>query len=154
MTEDTDWQAKATAIKANITAKIPKEYLLPKSLYPLPLDVSNIVGESNLLSPLELKIISQDATGIRDAIASRTYTSVAVAIAFAKASAICHQATNCLLDYFPDEAIERAKWLDGEMERTGKIVGSLHGVPISVKGEFGFQMLDVRCWISRCWGQS
>jgi len=41
--------------------------------------------------------------------------------------------TNCLSDAFFDEAIETAKALDDYLDRTGKLVGPLHGLPISLK---------------------
>lgn len=78
-----------------------------------------------------------DATGLRDALASRQVSAVAVTTAFLKAAGIAHGATNCLMDYFPEEALETARYLDAEMERTGKPVGPMHGVPISIKGMSG-----------------
>ncbi len=135
MSDPSTWQAKAAAIKAELAAKFPKEWTTPDSLLPLPLDISHIVEQSKLLDRTELEIIALDATGIRDDIASRKFTSGVVTTAFAKAAAVVHQATNCLVDFFPEEAMERARWLDGEMERTGKPVGPLHGVPVSVKGK-------------------
>ena len=56
--------------------------------------------------------------------------------AFARRAALTHHATNCLLDLLIEEASERASFLDAEIRRTGKPVGSLHGVPISVKDQF------------------
>ena len=43
---------------------------------------------------------------------------------------------NCLLEIFFDEAIARAKELDEHLGRTGKTVGPLHGLPISIKDNF------------------
>ena len=125
----------AASIKADLASKFPDEWKLPPASFPLPLDVSHLVEKSELLNAAELKIISLDATGLGEAIASRKWTSVQVTMAYAKAATIVHQATNCLMDFFPDEAIERARWLDGELERTGRPVGVLHGVPVSIKGE-------------------
>lgn len=34
---------------------------------------------------------------------------------------------------FFDEAIERGRWLDEYLAKEGKVVGPLHGVPVSVK---------------------
>ena len=130
-----DWQAIAAKFKSDLDAKIPSEWKLPQSLFPLPTDVSNLIPTCGLLTPLQLEILAQDATGLRDAIASRKYTSVQVAESFCRAAVIMHQATNCLMDFFPEEAMERAKWLDEQLERTGQVVGPLHGVPISIKGE-------------------
>lgn len=38
-----------------------------------------------------------------------------------------------LTDFFLDDAIENAKELDRTLEKTGKVVGPLHGVPVSIK---------------------
>ena len=130
------WQIQAEALQHDLALKFPKEWDLPRSSYPLPLDVSDLVQTSGLLTASELHIIAHDATGLRDAIVEKKYSSAEVVEAFVKAAAVCHHGTNCLMDFFPEEARERAKWLDGQMERTGRPVGPLHGVPVSVKGHF------------------
>jgi Asp-tRNA(Asn)/Glu-tRNA(Gln) amidotransferase A subunit family amidase len=50
--------------------------------------------------------------------------------------------TNCLSDAFFDEAIESAKALDDHLTRTGKVVGPLHGLPISLKDNFNVKSKD------------
>lgn len=140
-----DWKDKADKIKFDLAAKIPKEWLLPEPTLPLPLDVSHLIESTKLLSSNELEIVNHDATGLRDAMAKREYTALAVTKVFAKAVAIVHQGTNCITDFFPDEAMERAKKLDEEMEKTGKPVGVMHGVPISVKGEWLVAAVGEHC---------
>lgn len=49
---------------------------------------------------------------------------------------------NCLSDAFFDEAIESAKALDDHLNRTGKVVGPLHGLPISLKDNFNIKGKD------------
>jgi amidase len=120
----------ATDFKANLASRIPAEYLL--SDYPN--DVSRLVQTCGLLDETELEIVRLDATDLRDATAARKYTAVAVVKTYLKAAAVVHGATNCLMDYFPDEALARAKELDEILEKTGKVVGPLHGLPISIKG--------------------
>jgi amidase len=44
--------------------------------------------------------------------------------------------TSCLTEIVFDEAIARAKQLDDHLDRTGKLMGPLHGLPISVKDSF------------------
>ena len=39
----------------------------------------------------------------------------------------------CLTQWFPEMALAQAKALDEHLARTGKTVGPLHGVPVSVK---------------------
>jgi amidase len=126
-----DWRTLAANHITHRDSKIPLTYLLPPS-HPLPLDSTTLL---HTLDPLDRLITSHDATSLALHVAARTYTAVRVVQAYARTAAIAQQATNCLTDYFVDEAMERARWLDEEMERRGGVVGPLHGVVISVKGE-------------------
>ncbi|OCF36007.1 hypothetical protein I317_00529 [Kwoniella heveanensis CBS 569] len=136
----TGWMEQAAYHKSQLEAAIPGAWKLSSAAQAdLPLNVSNLVRDCGQLDAVELEIISLDATDLAQAIAKRSYTAVIVTTAYAKAAAIAHQATNCLSDYFPEEALERARWLDQELERTGNPVGPLHGVPISVKDQIGLK---------------
>jgi amidase len=50
--------------------------------------------------------------------------------------------TNCLTEIFVDRALARAKELDEHLEKTGKVVGPLHGLPISLKDQFTMKGLE------------
>jgi amidase len=50
--------------------------------------------------------------------------------------------TFCLTEIFFGEALVRAKKLDEHLAETGKAVGPLHGLPISLKVSF----LDLHCF--------
>ncbi|OCF78787.1 hypothetical protein I204_00731 [Kwoniella mangroviensis CBS 8886] len=128
-----DYPALAAKAIAARDETIPSDYLLPKSAYPLPKNRTSLITSSGLISPEELEIINLSATKLRDALASREYTSVEATTAYCKAAAIAQQATNCLTEMFMAEALERAKWLDEHLEKTGETVGPLHGLPISIK---------------------
>jgi amidase len=41
--------------------------------------------------------------------------------------------TNCLISFFPEEALAEAARLDAIFKETGKVVGPLHGLPVSIK---------------------
>ncbi|KAK6906463.1 hypothetical protein I203_100448 [Kwoniella mangroviensis CBS 8507] len=128
-----DYPALAAKAIAARDETIPSDYLLPKSAYPLPKNRTSLITSSGLISPEELEIINLSASKLRDALASREYTSVEATTAYCKAAAIAQQATNCLTEMFMAEALERAKWLDEHLEKTGETVGPLHGLPISIK---------------------
>jgi hypothetical protein len=40
---------------------------------------------------------------------------------------------NCLAAFIPEEALQQAKKLDAILEKTGKPIGPLHGLPVPVK---------------------
>jgi amidase len=50
--------------------------------------------------------------------------------------------TNCLTEIFFDRAVMRAQELDEYLKRTGKPVGPLHGLPISLKDQFDIVGID------------
>ncbi|KAB5585134.1 amidase signature domain-containing protein [Coniochaeta sp. 2T2.1] len=130
-----EYEAQIKAILDGFAAKVPEELYLPQSIiYNPPKNVTNVPRDSGLLSKEELEITEKyDAVALAEAIASKKLTAVAVATAFGKRAIIAHQLTCCLTEWFMDEAIERAQYLDDYLEKNGKTVGPLHGVPISVK---------------------
>lgn len=130
-----EFQARVEKILAEFAEKVPDELILPTSITSNPpKNVTGIPRESGILTEEELDITENyDAVALAEAIASKKFTAVAVAKAFAKRAIISHQLTCCLVDWFMDEAIETAKALDEHLEKTGKTVGPLHGVPISIK---------------------
>jgi Asp-tRNA(Asn)/Glu-tRNA(Gln) amidotransferase A subunit family amidase len=54
----------------------------------------------------------------------------------------CTNQTNCLTEIFIDRALERAAWLDEQLKSTGKVVGLLHGLPISLKDQISIKGLE------------
>jgi amidase len=127
-------QERCTALRAARDAQLPKSIIskIPNDIRGNP---SLLCQTPGLLSSGQLEIINADATTLARAIAIKTYTSVEVIEAFIISACCAQKGTNCLAWLFAEEAIDRARWLDNELERTGKTVGPLHGVPMSVKGE-------------------
>ena len=130
-----EYQKKVAALIRTFTDKIPKEYLIPQDVInDPPQDVSELATTFDILTPKEIEITeSYDATGLAEAIAGKKYSAVEVATAFSKRAIIAHQLTCCLTQWYMDEAIERAKSLDEYLDKNGKTVGALHGVPVSIK---------------------
>ncbi|KAL4780085.1 putative amidase C550.07 [Aspergillus varians] len=129
------YEALRSSILAEFEAKVPKELRLPASIIQAPpKNVTKVPRECGLLSQQELEITEKfDAVALAKQIASKKFTAVAVATAFAKRAILAHQATCCLMEWFMDEAIAQARALDAHLEKFGQTVGPLHGVPISVK---------------------
>ncbi|CAL1717065.1 unnamed protein product [Somion occarium] len=65
-----------------------------------------------------------------------------VTTAFYKRAIIAHQLVNCLTEIFVDRALARAKELDEYLKKTGKVIGPLHGLPISLKDQIRIKGLE------------
>lgn len=139
MTQDnSDWKSRAAAFKQVVYDAIPPEWRVEESILAglKPGSEVRFVAQQTILTKDEINLLARDATTLAADIAAGRFTAVATATAYAKSAAVAHQVTNCLMDFFPEEALARAKELDEYYAKTGKTVGPLHGVPISVKGEF------------------
>lgn len=87
-----------------------------------------------LLSDRELEITDvQDCVALLEKVHSKEWSALEVTVAFCKRAAIAHQLLNCLMDIDFEGAMQRAKELDEHLGSTGKVVGPLHGLPISFK---------------------
>ncbi|RMZ77646.1 hypothetical protein DV738_g4254, partial [Chaetothyriales sp. CBS 135597] len=117
---------RAEAIAAYFTPPKVEESQLPNNL-------TEYALKSGYYTPEELEIIQTDAEDILAKIANRTWKSLTVTKAFAKAAAYAQELTNCLTEILFTEGFERAQYLDDYLEKTGKTVGPLHGLPISLK---------------------
>ncbi|THV46969.1 hypothetical protein BGAL_0345g00040 [Botrytis galanthina] len=126
------WQAIATRRQQEIFSSIPSEWILPADLLrsKRPLDLVKACG---LLNEREIKIVYSTAVDLLEKMRTREYTAVEVTTAFCKASAVAHQATNCLAWTMYSSALAHAAKLDAHMTQTGSPIGPLHGLPISVK---------------------
>lgn len=96
-----------------------------------PLDVSQLI--ISRLTPEEHRIVHLDATALVERIAAHQLTAVQVFLAFAKTAVAAQDLTNCLSEIFIEEGLVRAKELDAHLAATGKVVGPLHGLPVSIK---------------------
>lgn len=83
----------------------------------------------------EVEITKLGVLELQKAIGARELSAVEVAQAFCHRAAIIHQIVNCCSEIFIDEALERAQQLDKYMEKNGKPIGPLHGIPISLKDQ-------------------
>ncbi|KAK4971822.1 hypothetical protein LTR66_005920 [Elasticomyces elasticus] len=118
-------------------SRIPREWLLPSYSKPAPnrSNILEIPRACGLLSDEEVKLTDEyDAVALLEQLRSRTITSVDVARAFCK--------TNCLTEIFFEDALARAKELDLHIEKTGRPIGPLHGLPISLKDSFRVKGYD------------
>lgn len=96
-------------------------------------DARPAIADCGILSASQLAIIKCTATDLLQQLAQKRLTSVEVTEAFCASAAIAHQILNCLVEFFPDEAINHAKELDGQLSNSNTLAGPLHGLPMAVK---------------------
>ncbi|PVF94556.1 amidase [Serendipita vermifera] len=95
----------------------------------------------------------QDVRVILEKLHSGNWTALQVTTAYLKRAVIAHQLTNCLTEIFIERALKRARTLDEYLQRTGKPIGPLHGLPISLKDQFciaGYEtIMGYVSWVGR-----
>ncbi|RFU25065.1 hypothetical protein B7463_g11272, partial [Scytalidium lignicola] len=137
-----DWQSAAAGKRKTLLDSIPQSYILPGPLALkaattglLPGDVSILA--CGILSPLDIEITSiEEAPVLLERIARKQYSAVQVTEAFCKRAAIAQQCTGCLSELMFEKAVARAREVDDYLSLHGKLVGILHGLPVSLKDCF------------------
>lgn len=89
--------------------------------------------QSGDLTPRQITITNSIPSYILQKIAAREWSAEEVLLAFVARAVMAQYLTNALSDIFVEEGLRRAKELDTHLERTGKPIGPLHGLPISLK---------------------
>lgn len=137
------WQGIAARKQQERASRIPREWTLrepPFSYAPNAIDIPRRCG---LLTEHELSITEKhDATSLLAELSKGNLKSEQVVTAFCKRAAIAQQVCNCLTEIFFDDAIARAKELDAFLSKSGRPMGPLHGLPISVKDTFKIRGYD------------
>lgn len=139
-----NWEALAAKKRQELDDSIPEEWRIPSDLLP-PTDqedVTGFPGTSGWFTPEELYITDHTALDLLPKIASGELKSETVTRAFCKRAVAAHQLINCLSETCFERAISTARKLDKHLAQTGKTVGPLHGLPISLKDNFNLLGLD------------
>jgi Asp-tRNA(Asn)/Glu-tRNA(Gln) amidotransferase A subunit family amidase len=142
---DAPWQSIARRKQAYRESQVPKQWHIPSGMLPKdppsleygPQNVLHIPRECGILSPGE--VIITEAYSVKtllSALASGRLTALDVTTAFCKRAAVAQQLTNCITEPLFSSAIARAKELDEHLLQEGRVVGPLHGLPVSVKDSF------------------
>lgn len=123
----------------------------PEWRIPLPADDVQDVSSfmTAHLTPRERDIVKQDATAIVHQLSTGQISAVEVTTAFCKVAVVSQDLTNCLTEICFDDALKRAQELDRIFKDTGKVVGPLHGLPVSIKDHIKVKGLDTATgWIA------
>ncbi|PLB40536.1 fatty-acid amide hydrolase [Aspergillus candidus] len=129
------WQQQAQKAKVILQESVPKEWLVPEHKLPFTdqKNVEDFAARSGALSDRELSITGMSATALVNGMAAGLLSAEEVVVSFLKRAVLGHQLLNFATEFMADRAIARAKELDRYYQQTGRVVGPLHGVPISVK---------------------
>ncbi|KAJ5824141.1 Amidase [Penicillium robsamsonii] len=144
MTSETtsNWQDLVAAKRHECEQKIPQKWVLSAENVALAQESPRLLDielprRCGLLSDVELDLTENyTASQLLAKLGSGQTSSLAVTTAFCKRAAIAQQVISCLTETFFPQALERAKYLDDYLQREGKPVGPLHGLPISIKDTF------------------
>ncbi|KAJ6146304.1 hypothetical protein N7497_008286 [Penicillium chrysogenum] len=96
-----------------------------------------------ILSPEELALTEEtDIAVLLRKLSSGELSSLKLTRVFAKRAALAHQLTTCCTEIFFEQAFAVAQGLDDYLAKTGKTVGPLHGLPVSIKDLFSVEGVD------------
>ncbi|KAL8292509.1 hypothetical protein RQP46_001121 [Phenoliferia psychrophenolica] len=87
-------------------------------------------------------IITSSVPELVDGIKTRRWTATQVLLVYIKQTLAVNSRTNAVTEPMFEEALAMARQLDEDFERTGEIVGPLHGVPCSIKDQFDIAGFD------------
>lgn len=87
------WEEIAAAKVEEVTASIPKEWIIPASIFPskTTTNVSTFVAQSGMFSTREIEITASSAVKITAKVATLEWTAEEVTRAFCKSAAVAHQ---------------------------------------------------------------
>ncbi|KAI0015050.1 acetamidase [Xylariomycetidae sp. FL0641] len=153
------WQERVRDKRARILASVPQHFIHPELSFSdteaqdaLAIPTFSATNPGNvmdvparLLDAEELAITELKVEEIRDAIAAGTYTAVQVLNAFTHRAVIAHQLLHCCLEFMYPAALARAKELDAYFAEHGKLKGTFHGVPLSVKDQCRVKGTETTC---------
>ncbi|KAH6614362.1 amidase signature domain-containing protein [Chaetomium sp. MPI-SDFR-AT-0129] len=130
------WQATGQAKREEILRLLPPEWRIDS--VPTPQALRNVTHYSAQFLTTEERDITEtlSAAALLGKLSRGELTALQVTKAFCHRATIAHQLTNCLSEVNFTPALADAEALDAAYDREGKVVGPLHGLPVSLKDQF------------------
>lgn len=139
------WEERARDKQSRILNHVPQKFIHTELEFSKTDTASVMHIPDQYLSPLEKAITALKAEELVSAIAKREFTAVQVLDAFTHRAAIAHELLHCCLAFLYPTARARAEELDEYLASTGRTVGPLHGLPISVKDQCRITGTETTC---------
>ncbi|KAL4965147.1 amidase signature domain-containing protein [Aspergillus stella-maris] len=138
------WQQIASEKRDANMAKIPPGWILDPQVLEDGRSRHSIVGEyiEGLLDAKSRSVTDMDVPELVARMGVGALTAVEVVTAFCKRAAYAHQLSNLLLEVRFSEAIDRARELDHYFKKHKRLIGPLHGIPLTLKDQFHIKGLD------------
>ncbi|RSM11705.1 hypothetical protein CEP52_002939 [Fusarium oligoseptatum] len=137
-----DWQDIVARKREQRASLIPQQWLFKKASGHNHL---KSLLDSGLLTPEELDLTDvskHDAVETLSLVASGSITAEKLITTFCKRVAAADSLTNFITEVNFEQAIRRAKELDKYLLENGRVIGPLHGLPITVKDHMDLEGHD------------
>lgn len=138
------WELEAQRKRKQILGAIPPNWILENAKQQM-----TSAGFTNtrdyidtIMPPNEVAITDLTVSELVKKISLGDISAYEVCYSFCHRAAIAHQILNCCTEIFFERALQRAKELDQYFEETGKTLGPLHGIPVSLKDQFNLPGID------------
>ncbi|KAJ3339600.1 vacuolar protein sorting-associated protein 45 [Gonapodya sp. JEL0774] len=133
------WEASGSSSGKLASPKMHTEWLLSPSALASAGDTGAIKIIEENLGKRERELTSMTGTELVRLMSQGHLTSLEVTRAFCHRAALAQQLLNCVTEFLFDRAFARAAEIDSEFKKTGKAVGPLHGLPVSIKEEMNMK---------------
>ncbi|EEU33661.1 uncharacterized protein NECHADRAFT_89271 [Fusarium vanettenii 77-13-4] len=137
-----EWQDIVARKREQRASLIPQQWLIKKASGHNPL---KSLLDSGILTPEEMEptdVSKHDAVETLSLVASGSITAEKLVTSFCKRAAAADSLTNFITEVNFEQAIRRAKELDKHLLETDRVVGPLHGLPITVKDHMDLEGHD------------
>ncbi|SCU81936.1 LAMI_0B08284g1_1 [Lachancea mirantina] len=131
----TDYKSVAAQKREARDQAFLEKWLIPEEKLPSA-DVKDVLSwplKSGYLTGEEITITESTYNEMHEKIKCKEWSAYQIASAFCHRASIAHQLVNCLSEVFFVDGLKQAKELDEYYEKTNKLKGPFHGLPISLK---------------------